>query len=158
MKREKIVFLDAATYGDISLESFKERWDCTIHQVTSPSETCQRLLGHSVVVTNKVAIDKSALGAARELKLIVVAATGTDNIDHEAAKQLGVRVCNVPGYATHSVAQFTMALILKLATGAALYDRAVRSGQWQKSPIFTLLDFPSVELREKKLGIIGYGN
>lgn len=158
MKREKIVFLDAATYGDISLESFKDRWDCTIHQVTRPSETCQRLLGHSVVVTNKVALDRSAFGAAKELKLIVVAATGTDIIDRGAAKQFGVRVCNVPGYATHSVAQFTMALILKLATRAARYEAAVRSGQWQKSPIFTLLDFPSMELKEKKLGIIGYGN
>lgn len=158
MKREKIVFLDAATYGDISLASFKNRWDCTIHRVTSPSETCQRLLGHSVVVTNKVALDRSALGVAKELKLIVVAATGTDIIDRGAAKEFGVRVCNVPGYATHSVAQFTMALILKLATRAALYERAVRSGQWQKSPIFTLLDFPSIELKEKKLGIIGYGS
>ena len=158
MRREKTVFLDAATYGDISLESFKERWDCTIHQVTSPAETCQRLLGHAVVVTNKVAIDRSAFAAAKELKLIVVAATGTDIIDREAAKEFGVRVCNVPGYATHSVAQFTMALILKLATYAAHYEGAVRSGQWEKSPIFTMLDFPSTELKAKKLGIIGYGN
>lgn len=158
MKREKIVFLDAATYGDISLESFKQRWDCTIHPITSPSETLQRLLGHSVGITNKVAIDRPAFDAAKELKLIVVAATGTDIIDRRAAKEFGVRVCNVPGYATHSVAQFTMALILKLATHAARYAEVVRSGRWEKSPIFTLLDFPSMELRDKKLGIVGYGN
>ncbi len=158
MKREKIVFLDAATYGDISLQRFNERWDCTIHQNSSPSETCRRLLGQSVAVTNKVVIDRRVFGAAKELKLIAVAATGTDIIDHDAAREFGVRVCNVPAYATHSVAQFTMALILELATRAALYDKAVRSDQWQKSPIFTLLDFPSMELKEKKLGIIGYGN
>ena len=77
MNRQKIVFLDAATYGDISLQRFIDRWDCTIHQVTSPSETCQRLTGQSVAVTNKVAIDRAVFSsaAAKELKLIVVAAT-----------------------------------------------------------------------------------
>ena len=160
MNRQKIVFLDAATYGDISLQRFIDRWDCTIHQVTSPSQTCQRLIGQSVAVTNKVVIDRAVFSsaAAKELKLITVAATGTDIIDREAAKEFGVRVCNVPGYATQSVAQFTLALILELATRAARYDAAVRSDAWQNSPVFTLLDFPSIELKGKKLGIIGYGN
>jgi len=160
MKREKIVFLDAATYGDISLQSCIDQWDCTIHQVTSPSETSQRLLGQSVAVTNKVVIDRAVLSSttAKELKLVAVAATGTDIIDREAAKEFGVSVCNVPGYATQSVAQFTLALILELATRAARHGTAVRSDAWQKSPIFTLLTFPSIELKGKKLGIIGYGN
>jgi glycerate dehydrogenase len=160
MNRHKIVFLDAATYGDISLLSFIKQWDCTIYQVTSPSETCQRLIGQSVAVTNKVVIDRAVFSsaAAKELKLIVVAATGSDIIDREAAREFGVRVCNVPGYATQSVAQFTLALILELATRAARYDAAVRSDAWQNSPVFTLLDFPSIELKGKKLGIIGYGN
>ena len=160
MNRQKIVFLDAATYGDISLQRFIDRWDCTIHQVTSPSQTCQRLIGQSVAVTNKVVIDRAVFSsaAAKELKLIAVAATGTDIIDREAAREFGVRVCNVPGYATQSVAQFTLALILELATRAARYDAAVRSDAWQNSPVFTLLDFPSIELKGKKLGIIGYGN
>jgi glycerate dehydrogenase len=160
MNRQKIVFFDAATYGDISLLSFIKQWDCTIYQVTSPSETCQRLIGQSVAVTNKVVLDRAVFSsaAAKELKLIVVAATGTDIIDREAAREFGLRVCNVPGYATQSVAQFTLALILELATRAARYDAAVRSDAWQNSPIFTLLDFPSIELKGKKLGIIGYGN
>jgi len=160
MNREKIVFLDAATYGDISLQSCIDQWYCTIHQITSPSETSQRLLGQSVAVTNKVVIDRAVLSstAAKELKLVAVAATGTDIIDREAAKEFGVSVCNVPGYATQSVAQFTLALILELATRAARHGTAVRSDAWQKSPIFTLLTFPSIELKGKKLGIIGYGN
>jgi glycerate dehydrogenase len=160
MSRQKVVFLDAATYGDTSLLSFCSRWDCTIHQVTKPSEICQRLLGQSVAVTNKVIIDRAVFksAATKELQLIAVAATGTDIIDCEAAKDCGVRVCNVPGYATHSVAQFTIALILGLATRTACYSAAVRSGAWQKSPIFTLLDFPTIELKGKKLGIVGYGN
>jgi len=160
MSRQKIVLLDAATYGDVSLQIFSDRWDCTIHQVTTPAEVWQRLRGQSVAVTNKVVIDRTILSspAAQELKLIAVAATGTDIIDREAAKEIGVTVCNVPGYATQSVAQFTLALVLELAACAGRYGWAVRSDAWQQSPVFTLLDFPSIELKGKKLGIIGYGN
>jgi glycerate dehydrogenase len=160
MTREKIVLLDAATYGDVSLQIFSDRWDCTIHQVTTPAEVDHRLKGQSVAVTNKVVIDRTVLSSppAQQLKLIAVAATGTDIIDREAAKEIGVTVCNVPGYATQSVAQFTLALILELATRAGRYGEVVRSGAWQQSPVFTLLDFPSIELKGKKLGIIGYGN
>jgi len=159
-QQARVVFLDAATYGDISLKRFTDTWDCTIHQVTSPSETVPRLAGHAVAVTNKVVINKAILNSAeaRDLKLIVVAATGTDIIDREEATNHGVKVCNVPGYATQSVAQFTMALILELATRAAKYGNAVRSGEWEASPIFSLLTYPTVELNGKKLGIVGYGS
>jgi len=95
---------------------------------------------------------------AKDLKLIAVAATGTDIIDREEAAKRGIKVCNVPGYATQSVAQFTMALILELATRAARYGDAVKAGEWQKSPVFSLLTYPTVELADKKLGIVGYGN
>jgi glycerate dehydrogenase len=160
MNRHRIVFLDAMTYGDISLQDFIDRWECTIHQVTGAGEVCRRLRGQTVAVTNKVAIDQAALGSAEaaELRLIAVAATGTDIIDREAARNLGVKVCNVPGYATQSVAQFTFALILETATRAGRYAGLVRSDAWQKSPVFSLIDFPSVELTDKKLGVIGYGN
>jgi len=155
-----IVFLDAATYGDVSLGGFTERWPCAIHQVTRPAEVCQRLSKHSIAVTNKVVIDRAVLNApeARDLKFIAVAATGTDIIDREAARELGIKVCNVPGYASQSVAQFTMALILELATRVGRYGDAVKAGAWQQSPVFALLDFPSIELKGKKLGIVGYGN
>jgi glycerate dehydrogenase len=160
MNQPKIVFLDAATYGDISLQPFINRWDCTIHQVTGPAEVGARTKGQTVAVTNKVVMDRALLTSAeaRELQLIAVAATGTDIIDREAANQRGIKVCNVPGYATQSVAQFTLALILELATRAVRYGQAVRSDAWQGSPVFTLLDFPSIELKDKKLGVIGYGN
>ena len=156
----RIVFLDAKTFGDVSLKPFTERWHCTIHQVTSAAEVAQRLKGHIVVVTNKVPIDQATLGTreAADLRLIAVAATGTDIIDREAAAKLGIKVCNVPGYATQSVAQFTIALILGLATRVSQYGEIVRTGAWEKSPVFSLLDFPTTELIGKKLGIIGYGN
>jgi glycerate dehydrogenase len=97
---------------------------------------------------------KEALG----LHLIAVAATGTDIIDKEAAAQRGVIVCNVPGYATQSVAQFTIALMLELATRAGRYAEAVKAGEWQKCPVFSLLTYPTVDLNGKKLGVVGYGN
>jgi glycerate dehydrogenase len=152
-----IVFLDAATYGDVSLQRF-ERWRCTVYQTTSPEQTLSRLAQQSVAVTNKVVIDKAILTSAEDLKLIAVAATGTDIIDREEAAKRGVKVCNVPGYATQSVAQFTLALILELATCAGRYGAAVRAGDWQKSPVFSLLSFPALELAGKKLGIVGYGS
>ncbi|HEY7715207.1 MAG TPA: D-2-hydroxyacid dehydrogenase [Candidatus Binatia bacterium] len=156
----RIVFLDAATYGDVSLERFTRRWDCTVYELTSPEETRARLAGHAIVVTNKVVIDKAILRSpeARDLKLIAVAATGVDIIDREEAMSGGVRVCNVPGYASQSVAQFTLALILELASSAGKYSQAVRNGEWQRSPVFALLSYPVVELKGKKLGIVGYGS
>jgi len=159
-EQPRIVFLDTATYGDISLKRFTEKWDCSVYQVTNPDETIQRLAGHSIAVTNKVVLDKAVLSTpeARGLKLIAVAATGTDIVDREEAAKRGVKVCNVPGYATQSVAQFTLALILELATQAGKYIDAVKAGEWQKSPVFSLLTFPTIELSGKKLGIIGYGS
>ena len=156
----RIVILDAATYGDIPLTPFTGTWDCTVHQVTHAEQTRGRLANHTIAITNKVVITESVLISpdARGLKLIAVAATGTDIIDKEAAARRGVTVCNVPGYASQSVAQFTMALILELASRASSYAAAVKAGEWQKSPVFTLLSFPNVELHGKKLGVIGYGN
>ncbi len=149
-----------ATYGDVSLDAFTRRWDCAIYHTTSMAELLTRLQGRTVAVTNKVAFDQATLNSAEatDLKLIAVAATGTDIIDKEAAARRNIKVCNVPGYATQSVAQFTLALILELATRASRYGQAVRAGAWQKSPVFTLLDYPSMELRHKTLGIVGYGN
>ena len=160
MRKPKVVFLDAATYGDISLTQFCQRWDCTIYPVTAAGDTIQRVSGHFIAVTNKVAIDEVVLASAgaQQLKLIVVAATGTDIIDRAEASKRSIKVCNVPGYATQSVSQFTMALILELATRAHRYQQAVKNGEWQKSPVFALLNHPAIELAGKKLGIIGYGN
>jgi len=160
LPQAKIVFLDAATYGDVSLARFTALWDCTIHQTTKANQTAQRLAGHGIAVTNKVEIDERILTSpeARDLKLIAVAATGTDIIDRLAAAKHGVRVCNVPGYATESVAQFTMALILELSTRVGKYSDAVKRGDWEQSSVFALLSYPAIELKGKKLGIVGYGN
>lgn len=156
----RIVFLDAATFGDVLFKRFTAYWDCTFHGISTPVEVAERLQDYQAVIINKVTLDRSVLDSptAKNLKLIAVAATGTDNLELEAARAHGIKVCNVPGYATQSVAQFTMALILELAARAGRYGELVRKGAWQKSPMFTLLDFPSVELDGKTLGVVGYGN
>jgi glycerate dehydrogenase len=160
LNNPRLVFLDAATFGDVSLDRFSSQWNCTIHRLTAPSEVIARLQGYQVAIVNKVALNQSILmsPAAVDLKLIAVAATGTDNVDLQTARDRGIAVCNVPGYATQSVAQFTLALILELATRAGGYGEVVRRGSWEKSPIYTRFDFPTTELRGKKLGLVGYGN
>ncbi|NIO07495.1 MAG: glycerate dehydrogenase, partial [Deltaproteobacteria bacterium] len=156
----RIVFLDAATFGDVSLKNYSALGECAFYETSTSEEVLARLRGAHAVVINKVVMDRSVLTAseAEELKLVAIAATGTDHVDLAVAKERGITVCNVPGYATEAVAQFTMALLLELVNNVGRYASLVRSGAWQKSRIFTLLDFPSFELAGKKLGIIGYGS
>jgi glycerate dehydrogenase len=158
-RKLRVVLLDAATYGDASLEALTQ-WSCVIHPFSSPGSVASRLEGNHVAIVNKVILDGRLLrsSAAKDLKLIAVAATGTDNVDLDAARSVGIAVCNVPGYATRAVAQFTMALILELATRCGSYVELVRRGAWEKSSVFTLFDYPSAELAGKTLGIIGYGS
>ncbi len=158
--RFRLVFLDAATFGDVSLHRFEAYWDCTIHKLSTPAEVPGRLKGCQAVVINKVALDRSILERpeVQDLRLIAVAATGTDNVDLDSARNRGISVCNVPGYATQAVAQFTMALILELSSHVGKYSHLVRRGTWQKSPMFTRMDFPSIELNGRRLGIIGFGS
>ncbi len=155
----KIVFLDAATFGEVSLERFTRVWDCSVFQTTSSGELPGRLAERAVAVTNKVVLDADVLAheAARDLRLIAVAATGTNNIDIQTARKRGVAVSNVAGYATASVAQHTFALILELAARAGRYFAEVKAGAWEQSPVFCLPPRGTVELFGKRLGVIGYG-
>ena len=156
-----IVFLDAATLGDatLALTVLAECYPCKVHAVTAPEDTAARIAGHSIVVTNKVALRAELLAsqAAASLRLIAVAATGVDVIDLEAARLRGIAVANVVGYSTRSVAEHTWSLILELATRTGRLDHAVREGGWSQSPIFTMFDHPRVDLAGKTLGIVGYG-
>ena len=112
----KITFLDASTVdaGDINLDCIREHGDLIIHSTTSNNETLQRVIDSEIIITNKVVIDKPIIEASKKLKLIVVSATGYNNIDVEAAKTNNVTVCNVVDYSTPIVAQHTISLILNL--------------------------------------------
>ncbi|WP_444938355.1 D-2-hydroxyacid dehydrogenase [Microbulbifer sp. JMSA002] len=154
------VFLDAMTMklGELNIQSLKnslDHWD--FYETTSAKQTAERIADADVVITNKVVLDRTLLEQARSLKLICVCATGTNNIDLQAAQDLGIPVRNVQGYAGASVPQHTLALILALASRWHHYHQDVMTGRWSQSEIFCLLDHPVVELAGKTLGIIGYG-
>lgn len=154
------VILDGDSFdrGDLDtalLDESLETWDK--YRSTSADETLDRIAGADVIVTNKVVIDAKALSSA-SLKLIVVAATGTNNIDLQEAARRGIWVCNVRDYASGAVSQHVFSLLLSLMTHLSEYADAVREGRWQQSKVFCLLDFPIHELEGLTLGIIGYGS
>lgn len=127
------------------------------HERTAPGEVPARIADAEVVITNKVPVGEEAFAAARDLRLVCVAATGVNNVDLEAAARHGVTVCNATGYATPAVVQHTLALLLVLATRLQDYHAAVRAGRWAEAPHFCMLDYPITELAGKVLGVVGYG-
>jgi lactate dehydrogenase-like 2-hydroxyacid dehydrogenase len=157
MTSRKIVILDALTFGETDLSGFSDLGEVEVYQTTSADETLGRVKEADVVVTNKVVIDAPAMDAAAKLKLICVAATGMNNVDLEHAAQKGIAVKNVAGYSTDSVIQHTFSMLFYLMGHSRYYDDYVKSGEWQKSPVFTHVAKPFFELRGKKWGIIGLG-
>jgi len=160
MPNIQAVFLDLATVSkdDIDLSSLQQAVpDWTYWPTTRPQDTTARIKNAEIVVTNKVILDRETLHSCKQLKLICIAATGTNNVDLEAARELGIRVCNVAGYSTPSVVQVVFAMILSLTTRQAEYTQAVNAGRWQQSEQFCLLDFPFSELSGKRIGIVGHG-
>jgi lactate dehydrogenase-like 2-hydroxyacid dehydrogenase len=154
-----IVFLDVKTVGDLpNLSDLKSLGEVKFYQTTRPEEVKDRIKDADIVITNKVVLDRGLIESAKHLKLICVAATGMNNIDLEAAKDSGILVKNVAGYASHSVAQSTFALILYLMQDIRYYDRYVKSGEYSKSDIFTNLGRPFREIHGKRFGIIGLGS
>ncbi|MBP0952569.1 MULTISPECIES: 2-hydroxyacid dehydrogenase [Pseudomonas] len=156
----KAVFLDHTSLdlGDLDLATLRESvGELVLHATTGPEQVVERLKGAQVAISNKVVIDASTFAACPDLKLVLVTATGTNNIDLVSAREHGVTVCNCQGYGTPSVAQHTLLLLLALATRLPDYQQAVHQGLWQKSKQFCLLDFPIVELEGKTLGLLGHG-
>lgn len=157
---QHLVFLDSSTMacdGDIDLKVLEEFGALTQYATTASGDTAARLTGATIALTNKVVIGPEEMDAAGEtLKLIVVCATGTNNIDLEAARDRGIAVCNVSGYSTAGVAQHVFTLLLNLVTHCHRY--VAEPEKWADSPIFTRMDFPILELNGKMLGIAGYGS
>lgn len=160
MQNSSAVFLDYTSLdlGDLDLAPLRQVFgELTLHEKTTPAQVIERLQGHNVAISNKVPLDAAAFAACPDLKLVLVSATGTNNIDLAAAREHGVTVCNCQGYGTPSVAQHTLLLLLALATRLQDYQAAVRAGRWQQAEQFCLLDFPIVELAGKTLGLLGHG-
>lgn len=129
----------------------------TLHDYTSADETAERIDGMDIILTNKVVLDAALLQANPQIKLVIILATGTNNVDLQAATALGIPVSNIVAYSTESVVQHTFACLLNLLNRIREYDQAARQGYWSHSRTFTLLDFQIQELHGKTLGIVGYG-
>ncbi len=153
----KIVVLDAKTLGNIDLSLWHKLGEVVIYPTTKPEETIERIKNADVIITNKVVIDQKMMENSPKLKLICVAATGTNNIDLKAAQKLGIAVTNVAGYSTRSVAQHTFAMLFYLLESLNYYDNYVKSSRYSKNDIFTHLDKPFYEISGKRWGIIGLG-
>ena len=154
----KIVFLDAATMGNVSFEPFEILGEFVSYQTSTPQEARERVKDADVVMINKVLVNKELIDSAPSLKLICVAATGVNNIDVDYAASKGIPVRNVAGYSTDSVAQATFMHILSLAGGAPYFDSSVKSGSYSHSGMFTDPNWNWMELAGKTIGIIGMGN
>ncbi len=155
----KLVFLDTMTVGEISnLNLLDQFGDVSYYETTTAEQTLMRVKDADVIITNKVVIDRNIIEQSPYLKLICIAATGTNNVDKDAAKERGIAVKNVADYSTNSVAQGTFALLLHLLNQVSYFDKYVKEGGYSKSPIFTYLGKSFFELSGKRFGIIGLGN
>ena len=154
------VFLDVSTVtdGDLDLDPLRSTLpDWTFNALTADSDVARSVRDADIVISNKAVLDGKTIAGATRLKLICVAATGTNNVDLNAACNRNITVCNVRAYATTSVVEHVFMLILALNRRLPEYVNALKQGLWQRASRFSMLDFPFRELSGQTLGIIGYG-
>jgi len=157
-KTRRIVFLDRETLPDavtVRRPGFAHDWQ--EHPRSTPEDVVARAKGAEIVITNKVPLRADTLAQLPELKLIAVAATGTDVIDLAACRERGITVSNIRGYAEATVPEHTFALILSLMRSVAPYHRSVAKGRWGEAAQFCYFDYPIFNLKGKVLGVIGDG-
>ncbi|WP_333607937.1 NAD(P)-dependent oxidoreductase [Arsukibacterium sp.] len=129
-----------------------------MHSHTAAAQVINRLQQADIAIVNKVKLDASVLAALPQLSAILVAATGMDNIDLNAARQRGIKVSNVQHYADTAVPQQVFAMLLALSNQLLPYQRAVQQGRWQQSQHFCFMDYPITELAGKTMTLVGYGS
>jgi glycerate dehydrogenase len=156
----KIVILDGYTLnpGDLTWDGLKQLGNVVIYDRTRADQVIERSKGAEIVFTNKTPIDEEAINNLPFLKYIGVLATGCNVINTEIAKQKEIIVTNVPGYSTPSVVQLTFALLLELCQHVQRHSDSVMDGKWSSSADFSFWDYPLIELANKTIGIIGFGN
>lgn len=155
----EIAFLDASTLGKgICFEPILKLGNVRLFENTTKEQRRTHIDNASVIITNKVVIDKEIMEACPQVKLICVAGTGMDNIDLDYAQEKGIIVKNVVGYSTNSVAQTTFALLLELCMHVSLFNEYTHSGAYSDGGLYTCTKYPFYELAGKTIGIVGMGN
>jgi glycerate dehydrogenase len=153
----RIVYLDrASTRATVRRPAFEHEW-IDLPQCDA-ADVVARLAGATIAISNKVPIDRAAITALPDLKMIAVAATGTNQIDLDAARERGIVVSNIRGYAVNTVPEQVIAMLFALSRNLFAYRAAVAAGEWQKSSRFCLFDHPIRDLFGQTIGIVGRGN
>lgn len=159
----KIVNLDsyALNPGDLDWSPLEKLGQCKFYDrtpVDNDLEILKRIGDAQIVLTNKTPLNQNVLQAAPQIQYIGVTATGYNIVDIAAAQKAGITVTNIPTYGTDAVAQFTFALLLEITSQVGLHNNLVHEGSWSSNPDFTFWAKPLIELKDKTLGLIGFGN
>jgi glycerate dehydrogenase len=155
----KTVFLDYDTVSNSDLDTGKLReaaGDLVLYE-SSESKIAERIRDADVALLNKLELTRELLFGAPRLKLVALAATGTNNVDLVAARERGIAVCNVRAYCTASVVQQVWGLILSLTQHVDEFSRLSKDGSWVKDEAGTVLRYPIRELQERVFGVVGWG-
>ena len=155
----KAVFLDYATVGpglDVSPLS-DVLPELEIFDMTEEDQVLDRIRDVEFVFANKIKLTDELFQAASNLRFIGLTATGTDNIDLDAASRHDIAICNIRAYCTRSVTEHVFGLLLTLTHNLHQYIADVRDGAWQRSQDFCMLAYPVRELSAMTMGIVGYG-
>ncbi len=155
------VILDEKSFnpGDLDLNALialNDSWDR--YGGTNPEQRLKRLENATIAIANKVVFDAELLKQLPDLKLILLTATGMDNIDRDYCDLHGISYNNVTDYCSGAVSQHVFTLMLALSTQLLPYQEFTKSGDWSRSGQFSSLKYPIQELEGKTLGLIGYGN
>lgn len=154
----KIVVLDAQTVGeDVDWSGYEKLGEVVRYPYSATEEVPERVKDAEVIIVNKVLINERTVGNAKNLKLVCVLATGTNNLDKEYLESRGIIWHNVAGYSTEAVAQHTFAMLFYLLEKLRYYDEYVKDGAYEKSPLFTHFANGFAEIKGKTWGIIGLG-
>ena len=158
-KNLKIVYLDRITAGPIDLkEKFSKYGKYIEYEDTDSSEIDERIKDVDVVITTRIKLGKKQFEKAEKLKLILITATGFNHIDVKSANEFGIKVANVSGYSTNSVAQLAITFLLNELTPVNRYYDEVKDGKWMDITVPDYQKYPIDDVNGKILGIVGFGN
>lgn len=154
---ERIVFLERKTIqADFRPPKFEHEW--IEHGETLAAQVIERVRDATIIISNKLSLGEPQLSGAEGMKLIAIAATGSDCVDLNYCRQRGIAVCNVRGYAANSVPEHVLMMVLALRRNLFAYHQDVRRGLWNQSKQFCLLTHELHDIRNSTLGIVGYGS
>lgn len=154
---QRIVHLEReSVIADVRRPAFAHDW--IEYAKTKPEQVVERLHGCTIAIVNKAPLPAAAVDALPDLKMVAVAATGTNIVDLDACRRRGIVVSNIRGYAEHTVPEHVLALLLALARNLIAWRESLRAGRWQQSDQFCLFDHPIRDLHGATLGLIGSGS